>query len=1198
MHMMISKKIRTCFLALLLLFLVEPALAQVNLTATAGTLTGSYTTLNAAFTAINAGTHQGVININITANTTEGATPAALNASGSGSANYTSVTIRPTTAVTISGTPAANRGIIELNGADNVTIDGDAVGGPVQRDLTIINNSPSSTNNTAVIRLVGSTTVGNCSNNTIQNCVIVGNLDGTSYTNATYSAGIYGANGSATPTIANSSTNGIDYDNITIHNNEIRKAYVGIAMRSSSTTSGVNDNLTITQNTIGSNTAADYVVFRGIHLENINGGNISQNTVFNIRLLPSVGTNNAGIELFGSGTNNVNITRNKIYGVACPSTFGWGAYGINATAGTNTTIANNVIYDITTTHYSVTSQIYNAFGIRLGGGTGYKVWYNSVHIYGDYSTAGTAGSASAAFCVTSTTVTGDIRNNIFANKLTASGSTSTQKEHKAVWFPISFNFSNVTINNNSYNIPAATAGTEHFVGKVGTTVGTGNSNNLAAWQTATAQDVLSVPVSNTNAPFTADNDLTIPANTNTPIESGAAVVAITNDYDNYTRPRTTGFTNPNLAPDIGAYEFDGLNGVANDVGILNLVNPVAVGCYGASENVTVTIRNYGTATLPAGTNIPVTVNVTGAVTTTLTGTYTVGAMGFGPLSNVTYTLPTTLNMTTAGTYTFNASTAMTSPADGNTSNDAMASVNRTVVAPLALPYTENFNSYPDASVPTGWTVDLGSTYDFKVLNNHGATADNGFAANLFSGNNSSFAIMPKLGPFGASSTFSFDYRIVDYSGYANPGGTATALTTTDSIYIEYSTDCGVTYTKLPGSVITSTTHTTSNLFVNKSITLPGALSGQNVIFRWIAKWGAGDYYLDIDNINIITCPTMTPPNNTTPPANLTICSGNSTTLTATAVGTGTLNWYDVMTGGTSLATGGTYTTPVLTATDTFYVAEEMGACASNRTMIIVNVNPTPAAPTIAGIMPNDTVCTGTVVTVTMSGTGTIKWYDTPSGGTPYFTGTTISGPVVTTDSTYVTVDNGTCESSPRVKVKIVANPLPNVNYNVPPSQDTVCTTDASFTLTGGTPSGGTYSGGAYITGGNTFNPSLAGTGSKMVIYSYTDGNGCNNKDTSYIEVKVCTEVKNAMANNSYYLGQTYPNPTTNTANLDIYVPKTERVVITLMSLEGKVLRTILEDNVSGAKTLQIDTSDLPAGMYLYRMQAGSYTDLKRMSVIK
>src|ERR1700749_2826228 len=68
--------------------------AQISVTATAGT-TGPtpYTTLKLAFDAINSGVHQGAIIIDVTASTTEGATPATLNSTGAGSAVYTSVLI-------------------------------------------------------------------------------------------------------------------------------------------------------------------------------------------------------------------------------------------------------------------------------------------------------------------------------------------------------------------------------------------------------------------------------------------------------------------------------------------------------------------------------------------------------------------------------------------------------------------------------------------------------------------------------------------------------------------------------------------------------------------------------------------------------------------------------------------------------------------------------------------------------------------------------------------------------------------------------------------------------------------------------------------------------------------------------------------------------------------------------------------------
>ncbi|MBK8546784.1 MAG: hypothetical protein IPL63_05165 [Saprospiraceae bacterium] len=113
------------FYSIILFLLFSAGLSgQVDLTATAGTPTGGpWTTLKAAFDAINAGTHQGSIVISISANTTETAV-CVMNSSGAGSASYTDILIKPTATATISGATATGRGLIELNGADNVTIDG------------------------------------------------------------------------------------------------------------------------------------------------------------------------------------------------------------------------------------------------------------------------------------------------------------------------------------------------------------------------------------------------------------------------------------------------------------------------------------------------------------------------------------------------------------------------------------------------------------------------------------------------------------------------------------------------------------------------------------------------------------------------------------------------------------------------------------------------------------------------------------------------------------------------------------------------------------------------------------------------------------------------------------------------------------------------------------------------------------------
>jgi hypothetical protein len=214
---------------LALITLTMPIIA-VNEIRTVGNTGADYTTLKIAFDAVNNGTLTGNVTLRIIANTTETAS-AVLNASGSGSANYNSVNIYPTAAnLTVSGN--LNAPLIDLNGADNVEIDGrvNATGAAVS--LTITNTNTSS-GTTSTIRFVN-----DASTNTIRYCQIKG-----SQTNAASSIVFFstttGANGNDNNTITNnhisSSSNvfrpvnvvysegspGIDNNNNTISNNNI-----------------------------------------------------------------------------------------------------------------------------------------------------------------------------------------------------------------------------------------------------------------------------------------------------------------------------------------------------------------------------------------------------------------------------------------------------------------------------------------------------------------------------------------------------------------------------------------------------------------------------------------------------------------------------------------------------------------------------------------------------------------------------------------------------------------------------------------------------------------------------------------------------------------------------------------------------------------------------------------------------------------
>ncbi|TNF50461.1 MAG: T9SS type A sorting domain-containing protein [Bacteroidetes bacterium] len=84
----------------------------------------------------------------------------------------------------------------------------------------------------------------------------------------------------------------------------------------------------------------------------------------------------------------------------------------------------------------------------------------------------------------------------------------------------------------------------------------------------------------------------------------------------------------------------------------------------------------------------------------------------------------------------------------------------------------------------------------------------------------------------------------------------------------------------------------------------------------------------------LSCPTVAPT-----VMGSSICTGNTADITATSTLGGTINWYDAATGGNLVGTGSPFTTPVLSATTSFFAAESFGACPETPTAeAIVNVD--------------------------------------------------------------------------------------------------------------------------------------------------------------------------------------------------------------------------------------------------------------------
>ena len=585
---------KTAWLAILTLAMAFSAAAQ-NVTVNPGA--GSYPDLTSAFNAINAGTHTGTITVDIVNSTTEPAnTSAVLNSSGAGSASYTSVLVRPISdSVTITGTggtgaACGGKGLIELNGADNVTIDGDNPNtGGINRNLTVTNTCIGTY--AQVIRIaLAATIVTSADNITIRNLTMNGSAPGRNMSTATSTTGtenttygIYASGGAsivaattAPTTIASTATSigaGATAANLRIENNSINSAARAVAIQGSATT--VFPGLVIERNDIGNATAGavDQVYSFGITAQGSTNAAIRVNTVYVESFLA---TSIRGIDTGSIGATGTGFTieRNKVNRVTNSSTGGQGAYGINLASGSSHIVRSNFVSGITNIANAAFSTTFGAFGIRVGTGTGHSILHNSVNLYGPIS--GTTGDLTAALCIVGTgQTTLDVRNNIFVNTQTQPAATVPgNSAYVAVYLPSGGTSSmGLTLNNNNYYI-GATPAVNNGYGQAGTTPLTNFFTTFDATMTTPGTNLrsytstLSTSGTNDNASknvdpqFVSAFDLHIPA-MSALVNAGAAINA-GRDIDNQNRVNT---------PDIGADETDGVAPPANDIAATAVVTP-------------------------------------------------------------------------------------------------------------------------------------------------------------------------------------------------------------------------------------------------------------------------------------------------------------------------------------------------------------------------------------------------------------------------------------------------------------------------------------------------------------------------------------------------------------------------------------------------------------------------------------------------
>ncbi len=372
-------------------------------------------------------------------------------------------------------------------------------------------------------------------------------------------------------------------------------------------------------------------------------------------------------------------------------------------------------------------------------------------------------------------------------------------------------------------------------------------------------------------------------------------------------------------------------------------------------------------------------------------------------------------------------------------------------------------------------------------------------------------------------------------------------------------------------------------------------------------------------------------------------SCNPASFTLTGTGNGILEWFANPTGGTALATGNSYTTPLLNSTTTYYLQNQVPQPPGNVGPVNNSFgtggqhNNTSTQYLEFTVLSPCTLATG-IVNAGSTGNKTFRLFDNagnqisthvvncPTTGVqnvtvniPLIPGTyrlggtsmnlyrnnsgasypyTLNGVINITGSSagsdfyYYLYNWGiTLPACTSVRTPVIATiGAANASFTTA-SYDTLCSGPGFVTLTGGIPSGGVYSG-PGVSGG-TFTPSVAGVGTHMITYTYTDSANCTAVLNAPVVVETCLGIFSQYENNGISV---YPNPANSFVTVELQLGTSQDVEMNLISMLGQTVYTSKGEQSAGVTKVSINTAFMPRGIYLLQVKTESGVQVKKVEL--
>ena len=104
------------------------------------------------------------------------------------------------------------------------------------------------------------------------------------------------------------------------------------------------------------------------------------------------------------------------------------------------------------------------------------------------------------------------------------------------------------------------------------------------------------------------------------------------------------------------------------------------------------------------------------------------------------------------------------------------------------------------------------------------------------------------------------------------------------------------------------------------------------------------------------------------------------------------------------------------------------------------------------------------------------------------------------------------------------------------------------------------------------------------------------------------ESSTGLSNNEYIipgahkLYQNYPNPFNPNTNIGFYLPYSEKVILEIYDIRGRLLHTIINDELimvgHHEYSIRSQNLDLSSGIYIYNFETSKFKDSRKMLILK